>query len=59
MNGKNFSYSKEALLSFIAGVSSSYLTLPAWTLRTRITLAKANKEKNFKEVLKFFPRILN
>ena len=50
MNGANFSFSKEALISFVAGVTASYITLPIWTLRTRITLAKVNKEKSLKDV---------
>jgi hypothetical protein len=49
--GVNYSIAKEASLSFIAGLSASYLTLPIWTLRTRVTLAHSNKQQNIKDVI--------
>ena len=60
MNGVNYSIKKEALISFLAGVTASYLTLPIWTLRTRVTLAKAHNDRNStREVNIFIIRILD
>jgi solute carrier family 25 folate transporter 32 len=43
---ENYTAKKQLLISYFSGLSASLLTMPIWTLRTRISLITLNKEES-------------